>query len=231
MKDDFDLHCIGDVPDPLVGLADLPVPPRRVVSVSPSPTRARVATTRTVALGAALLYEGAWLALMHKRDDLHTIAPLLLLVEVAVPIGVAVLALAAASPGEDGLGKPKARMIALTLMAPVLFMGATFVLSTVSAGDADAGSFWLHGLRCFAWTSLYSAGPMVLAAWAFRRAFVVAPAWRMAAVAMACGATGAATMSLVCSVGSAAHVLVGHGGVMFVAALVMAALGRRVGAE
>ena len=82
-------------------------------------------------------------------------------------------------PRRERMGRQvKARMTALALMAPALFIGATFVLSTLSAGDGDAGSFWLHGLRCFAWTSLYSAGPMLLAAWAFRRAFVVAPVSR-----------------------------------------------------
>ena len=72
-------------------------------------------------------------------------------------------------------------------------------------------------------------GPLVVAGWAFRRSFVAAPAWRTAALAMACAASGAATMSVVCSVGSPAHVLVGHGALMFVAALVGAGLGRRFG--
>jgi hypothetical protein len=229
MKDDFDLRRIADVPDPLAGLADLPVPPRQAVSAAPSPTRSRVATIRAVALGGALLYEGVWLALVRKRDDLRTIAPLVLVLEVAVPIGAAVLALAAAAPGEHGLGKPKARLAMLAVMSPVLFIAATILLSFASAGDVDTESFWWHCLRCLAWTTLYSAGPMLLCAWAFRRTFVVAPAWRAAAVAMACAATGAATMSLTCSVGSPAHVIIGHGGMMFVAALVMAAVGARFG--
>ena len=226
----FDLDRIGDVPDPLAGLDERPLPPLRVAA-APSPTRSHVASARMIAFGAALLYEAAWLLVMNKRDDLHALGPVKLLFEVAIPIGAAVLALtAAAAPGERSLGEPKARLATLAILSPALFVVATIALSSAApVGESDSGSFWLHCFRCFAWTSLYSAGPMVLAGWAFRRSFVVAPAWRTAALAMACAATGAATMTFVCSVGSPAHVLIGHGGMMFVAALIGAALGRRFG--
>jgi hypothetical protein len=230
MSSDFDLDRLDDVPDPLDGLDQVPLPPLRVAAF-PSPTRSHVASVRSIALGAALLYELAWLAIMSKRDDLHTLGAVTLFFEVAIPIGAAVLALvAAAAPGARGLGEPKARLTTLALASPAVFIVATLIMSSSTAvGETDTQSFWLHCFRCFAWTSLYSAGPMVLAGWAFRRSFVVAPAWRTAALAMACAATGAATMSFVCSVGTPAHVLIGHGGMMFVAALIGAALGRRFG--
>lgn len=229
MKDEFDLQCIADVPDPLTALAHVPVRAQGPVTTAPSHTRSRVASIRATALGAALLYEGLWLAFMSKRDDLHSIAPFRLFVEVAVPIGAAVLALTAATPGERGLAKPRARLATMTLLAPILIMAASVLLSVASAGPADEGPFWPHCLRCFAWTSVYSGGPIVFAVWAFRRSFVGAPAWRTAAVAIACAATGAATMSLVCSSDGPAHVIIGHGGTMLVAALLGAALGDRFG--
>jgi Negative regulator of sigma F len=228
---EFELDSIGDVPDPLSGIdGERPLPSLRVAA-SPSSTRAQVSRVRAVALGAALLYEFAWLAVMNKRGDLHTLGPATLVVEVGIPVVAAVLALAAATdPGALGLGPPKGRLAALSLLAPALFMAATLVVAAVvPVGEDDTGSFWGHCLGCFAWTSLYSAGPLVVAGWAFRRSFVAAPAWRTAALAMACAASGAATMSVVCSVGSPAHVLIGHGGLMFVAALVGAGLGRRFG--
>ncbi|HTB75414.1 MAG TPA: NrsF family protein [Polyangiaceae bacterium] len=226
MKDPFDIHRIADVPDPLSDVDDWPLPSRRDVALAASPTRSRMATARATALGAALLYELAWLVVMSKRDDLHTTPRAVLLTELAIPVMAALLALFAATPGALGLGQPKGRMTVLALLAPALFVAATVVMSP---GGADAEPFFMHSLRCFAWTAVYSIGPMVFAAWAFRRSFVGAPVWRSAALGMACGAVGAATMSLVCAVGSPAHVLVGHGGMMLVGAAAGAWLGNRFG--
>jgi hypothetical protein len=226
MKDPFDIDRIADIPDPLSGVDDWPLPSRRDVALAASPTRARMATARATALGAALLYELAWIVVMSKRDDLHTTPRAVLLTELAIPVMAALLALLAATPGAQGLGQPKGRMTVLALLAPALFVAATVVMSP---GGADAEPFFMHSLRCFAWTAVYSIGPMVFAAWAFRRSFVGAPVWRSAALGMACGAVGAATMSLVCAVGSPAHVLVGHGGMMLVGAAAGAWLGNRFG--
>jgi hypothetical protein len=226
MKDPFDLDRIADVPDPLAGVDDWPLPARRNVALADSPTRSRMAMARATALGAALLYELAWLVVMTKRDDLRTTPRAILLTELAIPVTAALLALSAAMPGAHGLGQPKGRMTLLALLAPALFIVATVV---ASPGDVDAEPFFMHSLRCFTWTAVYSLGPMVFAAWAFRRSFVGAPVWRSAALGMACGAAGAATMSLVCAVGSPAHVLVGHGGMMLVGAAAGAWLGDRFG--
>jgi hypothetical protein len=226
MKDPIDNHRITDVPDPLAGISDWPLPPRRSVALEVSPTRSRVATVRATALGGALLYELACIVVMSKREDLHTMSRAVLLTELAIPVVAGLLALAAAAPGALGMGQPKGRLTTLALLSPVLFIVATLV---ASPRDVDSEPFVSHALRCFAWTALYSAGPIVLAAWAFRRSFVAAPAWRSAAVGLACGAMGAATMSLVCSVGTPAHVLVGHGGMMLVAGVAGALLGKRFG--
>ena len=227
MNDDFDLDRLDDVPDPLEGVGSWPLPPRGGGALAPSPTRARVAAMRWAAMAAALLYELAWIAIMNGRADLHSMPLSTLVIEVAIPAATAMVALAAAATsGKTGLGEPKGRLVALALLAP-----AIFVVGTLLAGPTvvDLDTFWPHALRCFAWTTLYAAGPLVLAAWAFRRSFAAMPAWRTAALGMAAGAAGAATMSFVCSVGSPAHVLVGHGGIIFVTALAGAAFGRRLG--
>jgi hypothetical protein len=230
MQDPFDIDRIHDVPDPLAGIAECAMPPRRGATRDESPTRSRVAAVRATALGAALVYELAWLVVMHKRGDLYTIPRTTLLAEIAIPIAAAAVALAAAAtPGAQGMGQPKARLTALALLSPALFVAATLVSSLGAAAEVDRDSFLLHCVRCFVWTSIYSAGPIVLSAWAFRRAFVAAPAWRSAALGLACGAMGAATMSLVCATGSPAHVLLGHGGMMLVAGVGGALLGRRFG--
>jgi len=215
-----------DVPDPLAGIDDWPMPPRRAVALADSPTRARVGALRAKALAAALLYELAWVFIISKREDLHTMPRTILVTEVAIPLVATLLALAAAAPGALGMGHPKGRLASLVLLAPAFFVVATLV---ASPHDVDTAPFLQHGVQCFAWTALFSFGPMVFAAWAFRRSFVAAPAWRSAALGLACGAIAAATMSLVCSVGSAAHVLVGHGAMMLVAAIGGGLLGRRFG--
>ncbi|HEX3771934.1 MAG TPA: NrsF family protein [Polyangiaceae bacterium] len=232
---DFDLDRLGDVPDPLAGfggaLEGRPLPPMPS-AIAPSPTRRQVGNLRVAALLAALAYDVAWIAIMNKRDDLRTMSPVALLVEVSIPFAAAVLALlAAAAPGSRGLGEPKARLAAMSLLAPAVFVVSTVALSRVLpvVGEADAGPFWAHALRCFSWTSLYTLGPLVFAGWAFRRSFVTAPVWKMASLGVAAGAAGAATMVFVCSVGTPMHVLVGHGGPMLVGALFGIVLGRRLG--
>jgi hypothetical protein len=227
MNDDFDMNEIADVPDPLSEVGPWPLPPRRAGTLAASPTRSRVVAVRATALAGAIVYELAWIGLMNKRADIGTMPRATLVAEIAIPLAAAALALAAAAArGKRGLGETKGRMTTLALLSPALFGAATLLLSP---GDTDGESFWLHTLRCFMWTALYSAGPLLLAAWAFRRSFVAAPAWRSAALGMACGALGAATMSLVCSVGNPAHVLLGHGGMMLVAAAGGALVGRRFG--
>jgi hypothetical protein len=230
VNDDFDLDRLGDVPDPMAGVGDWPLPPRPAGPLPSSPTRGGVATIRTTALVAALLYELAWIGIMNGRADLHTMPLSTLLLELAIPLATGLVALAAAAgAGKESLGEPKGRLVTLALLSPVLFVVGTFLAGNFVVTDVDTDPFWPHALRCFLWTSLYALGPLALAAWAFRRSFATVPAWRTAALGMACGAAGAATMSFVCSVGTPAHVIVGHGGVIFVAALGGAALGRRFG--
>jgi hypothetical protein len=226
MKLDFDLRRIADIPDPFEHVADLPVPPRPDSAPALPRSRFHVTGTRAIALVGALVYEGIWLEIFSKRGDLAAIPRATLLAEVAIPLVAGALALkAAAAPGERGLGEAKGRLAAWVLISPALF-----VLATLFAGPADVDGelFWPHALRCFLITALLGLGPLVLAAWAYRRAFVAAPAWRAAALGIACAATGAASMSLLCSVGSPAHVLVAHGGMILVAGVTGALVGRRL---
>jgi hypothetical protein len=227
MNDDFDIDRIAEVPDPLAGVTDWPLPPRSAGAPAASPSRSRVGAMRVTALGAALLYELGWIAVMSKRSDLSSISAARLLTELSIPLGAALIALfAAAAPGDRGLGSPKGRLMTLALLAPIVFALATVVSAPA---DVDTEAFWPHAFRCFFWTVLYTAGPVALAAWAFRRSFAAAAGLRAAALGIACGALGAATMTLVCSTGTPAHVLVGHGGMMLVGAALGGLLGRRVG--
>ena len=94
--------------------------------------------------------------------------------------------------------------------------------ATLFAGpdDMDTESFWRHALRCFLVTGLLALGPLALAS---------EPGWRMAGLGVGCAAIAAASMTFLCSVGSPAHVLLGHGGLMLVAGIAGAGVGRKIG--
>jgi hypothetical protein len=221
---DFDFAPLAEFPDPVDGIGQVPVPPRPATPPVRPLTRSGLAQRRTFALCGAVVYECAWLWIFNKRADLSSTPATTLIAEVTIPLAAAALALAAATArGPRGLGVTKARLIPLALMAPLFF-----VTMTLFAGpaDVDPESFWPHALRCFLVTGVLGFGPLALAAWSFRRTFLTASAWRMAALGMGCSACAAAGMSLICSVGSPAHVLVGHGGLIVVAGIGGALLGR-----
>jgi hypothetical protein len=222
----FDVAAMADVPDPLGSLRELPALPRRPSLAKRPPTRADAAAMQRRALGGAVLYELLWLVLLNKRGDIHTIRGHTLLLEVAVPLAAAAIGLAAATArGGRGLGAAKPKLAVGALLAPTLFLAATVALAP---HDVDPERFAPHALRCFALTAAFTAGPLALAAHVFRGAFAAAPAWRSAALAMACAALAAVTTALACSVGSAAHVIVGHGSMMLVAGAIGAVVGRRL---
>ena len=223
MNDEFDLKQLAEIGDPFADDASAPIRPMdRRAPVGHSPTRPRMRALRWVALAAALSFDAAWLVFHERRPDLASAAPAGLALGIAIPLGVAVIALAAAvRSGPRGLGVPAGRIAALALGAPVLFAVATLV-----AAPADGGHplFWRHAVGCMTVTAFLALGPMALGLWAFRHAFAAAAGWRTAAIGLAAGALSAATMSLACPITAAAHVIVGHGLVMVVGALAGALL-------
>ncbi len=227
MKNDFDFGPVADFPDPVAGVDALPLPPMPAAPPVRPRTRSHLKTLRASALLGALVYEGVWLVVFNKRDDLAVLPRTTLLAEVAIPVAAAWLALAGATaPGPRGIGPAKGRLATWVLLSPAVFVGATLF---AGPDDVDIESFWRHAVRCFLVTGLLGLGPLALALWAFRRSFVAAAPWRMAALGMGCSAVAAASMTFLCSVGSPAHVLVGHGGLMLVAGVAGALLGRRLG--
>jgi hypothetical protein len=226
MKPEIDLDSMADVPDPAAGLASIAVPPRRAQPGRPPPTRADRSALRAGAFAGALVYSGVLLVLFNKRADLHVVPGRTLLLEIAIPLAAGAVALAAATaPGRSGVGWPKRWLVTVALAAPVFFAVATWL---AGPNDLDPEPFVGHGVRCLIVTGIFTVGPLLLAAWAFRGAFVAAAGWHAAALGVACAGLGATAMSLLCSVGTPAHVVVGHGGVMAIAAIAGAAFGRRI---
>jgi hypothetical protein len=102
------------------------------------------------------------------------------------------------------------------VLAPLLFTVGTAVTAPPAADDP---LFWKHAAICASVTLVLSLGPLGLALWAFRRAFATASTWRTAALGVAAGGLGAATMSIACANSAASHVIVGHGVMMLVCGL------------
>ncbi len=222
----MDLDRLADIPDPAAGLAAVPLPPRRFDPPAHAPTRVRVRAGRTYAFVAALAYTAILLALFNKRADLFSVPGRTLLLEAAIPLAACALAFAiGVAPGRSGVGESRGMLVGAAIAVPALFAVTTCL---VGPADFDPEPFWGHGLRCLLVTGLFTLGPLGLAAWAFRGAFVASAGWRSAALGVAAASLGATAMSLICSTGSPAHVLVGHGGMMIVAGLVGAALGSRL---
>ncbi len=221
MNEDFDLNRLADIGDPFAEDARAPIRPAdrtRLPPAGSSPTRSGVRTRRSIALAAALFCDAAWLVFRERRPDLASASAWSLALGIAIPLGASVLALSAAvRNGPRGLGAPAARVAALAVAAPLLF-----ALATALAAPADAGDprFWRHAAGCMAVTAILALGPVALGLWAFRHAFPAAAGWRTAAVGVAAGALAASTMSLACPITSAAHVILGHGVVMIVTAVV-----------
>ena len=225
MSDDFDLKQLAEIGDPFADEAKAPIRPidRSAALLARSPTRSRMWGLRAIALALALSYDAAWVVFHERRADLASASPGSLVLGIAIPLAVAALGLVAAmQPGPRGLGSPASRVAALTVGGPVLFALATLVAAPRGGEDV---LFWRHAAGCMAVTSLLTLGPLAFGLRAFRHAFATAAGWRTAALGTAAGALAAATMSLACPITAAAHVILGHGLVMVVAALIGALVG------
>ncbi len=232
MKSDFDLQRFVDIPDPFADAAESIAPPPREFPSRYGPTRSDVRATRMAALGGAFAYEVLGLMLLKTRPDLVSMPVWSIAVGLMIPAAGAGIALGAATrTGDEGLGEPVGRVAALAIGAPVLFAAATLLVAPNSlASYARDDAFWQQARSCIVTSAMLGAGPLLLGAWAARRAFVAAARWRAAALGIACGALAAAMLSLVCPNGDAFHVLVGHGTMMIVMGLAGALVGRRIGA-
>ena len=225
MREDFDLKQFAEIGDPFADDARAPIRPmdRSAALRARSPTRSRVRALRATALVMALAYDAAWLVFHEHRADLASVSRASLALGIAIPLAAAALGLVAAlGLGPRGLGHPASRLAALAVGGPAVFVLGTLIAAPVGGDDP---LFWRHAGICMAVTALLTLGPMALALWVSRNAFAAVAGWRLAALGVAAGALAAATMSLACPITAAPHVILGHGLVMVVAALIGALLG------
>jgi hypothetical protein len=215
-----------DIPDPLTSSQHAP-PPMPALPAVKSPTRAERKRSLTFVIAAAVVYQFAWLAFVEHRADLSRTSLTLLVLAVIVPLVLSVIAFnAAVGRGARGLGVSVVGLGTAIIATPVLFALASLVMA--SRITDETAPFLDRAIRCIAVACALSAPPMIMLGWVFRHAFVAASSWRSAALGVACGALGAATMSLACSHGEALHVIVAHGSMMVIGGGLGALLGRTI---
>jgi hypothetical protein len=224
MRDDFDIERLAEIPDPFAGDAGAPVrgtgTSRKVVSA----TRSRLKTQRIVATAGAIAYELGWLALAGLRPDLHSASASAMASGLCIPLVAVGLAWTVVT--RRGMRVLANVWPAVWVAAPPLLFG---LLTLAANPRAPQGSpFWGGALNCMTKTMILTVGPLVLGAWAYRRAFVTASRWRTAALGVACGGLSTATICLACPDQTALHVLLGHGTAMMVGGLAGTLVGSRI---
>jgi Negative regulator of sigma F len=222
MSEPLDLHRLRDIPDPFPGAAaPAPRPPTLPAS---SPTRSGVRSARVLFALAAVAYEAAWLIFLRAQVVAHSAWTVVLGVALPLVAGGAAGAVAL-RPGARGMGEPAPRLAAWVLVVPAALAAGVFLGSPPEPTD---GTFWPRALGCIVTGAWLLAGPLLLLGLAFRRAFASASAWRTAALAIASGGLAMATLGVLCPHHTGAHLVVGHGAAMVLAAVAGALVGRRV---
>jgi hypothetical protein len=221
--DPFSLDDFAAIPDPARGVAlrPAPAPPP---PTDPSPTRAERRRRNLLAAGAGI----AWIVFLvwhlgvrGNIGDAGLLASLGLWTLLAT--GGLALALRTNARGLP----PSLRVVQIVLLGL-----ASIYVAGVLVRDAAAPNVpihWSNVVGCLSWAHLLAVGPLLVAALIFRRSFLSFPAWRGAVVGAACGLGGAIGIHAHCVVETASHVLIAHGLVIAVSALLGAALGARQG--
>jgi hypothetical protein len=197
----------ADIPDPCGPSGDTggPLEPRSRPSAF-SPTRVHTRRVRSIALVAALAYDGVLVALRGAHPEGRSVPTLA--VGLAVPVVACAIALAAAAGrGRRGLGLPAARISAASIVALVLFVSASLLL--LPYGPPGSASL-SQAVPCVVTGALLALGPVACVTMAWRRAFAVASVWRTCALGVACGGLAAAALALICPDVSGAHVATAH---------------------
>jgi hypothetical protein len=221
--DPFSLDDFAAIPDPARGVAARPAPALPPPG-DPSPTRAERRRRNLLAVGAGIAWVVFLVGHLGVRGNIGD-AGLLASLGLWTLLAVGGLALALRTNAR-GL-PPSLRVVQIVLLA-----GAALYVVGVLVRDAAAPNVpihWSNVIGCLSWAHVLAVGPLLVAALIFRRSFLSFPAWRGAVVGAACGLGGAIGIHAHCVVETASHVLVAHGLVIAVSALLGAALGARQG--
>ena len=208
---------LGEIPDPIAG--DGGARPVHLPVLSEAPTRQVVRRRRALALIGGVSWLGAHLAVYGIRTDLAALPVPYVVAQIALPAMLATASLIVAlGPGKLGLGAKIGLISTLAVVGPASF--CVIALGAPVPRTSEPGTF-VDTFLCFDITIAGVAVPLLCAAITLRGAFAAGARWRSALVGAGIGLLAGATMNLHCPNVAPAHMLLGHG----VAVVVAAALG------
>jgi hypothetical protein len=209
-------ELLGEIPDP--AQATSPAPLRRP-SLPAAPTRQLVQRRRVAALVGGLSWLGVHLAVYGIRTDLSGLPFTYVAAQIALPVLLATSSLVVAlGSGKLGLGLRIGLVSTLAILGPASF--CLIALGAPVPRTPETGTL-VDTVLCFDITVAWVAVPLLCAAITLRGAFAAGARWRSALVGAGIGLFAGATMNLHCPNVAPAHMLLGHG----LAVVVAAALG------
>ena len=213
-----DLSALADIPDPVRAKA-APVP-EAAAPAELSPTRAQRSRRLVIGLVLSLLWVTALTLKMGLRPEL---TPSLLL-EIGLWSVMAMVALAVALyPGQRGVS------LRVSLLGAAFLGLPAFFLVTALAWSVDAPAVPLTFPTwggCMSTATGIGLGPLLIALYLFRSAFVAAAPWRLGLLGAVSGLAGTIGCQAHCPLGHAfSHVSLSHGMPILVGALVGVAWG------
>jgi hypothetical protein len=208
---------LGEIPDPAAAAS--PAAPVRLPSLPEAATRSVVQRRRAAALLGGLSWLGVHLAVYGIRTDLSGLPFTYVAAQIALPVLLATGSLVVAlGSGKLGLGLKIGLVSSLALLGPVSF--CLIALGAPVPRIPEPGTL-VDTVLCFDITVAWVAVPLLCAAITLRGAFAAGARWRSALVGAGIGLFAGATMNLHCPNVAPAHMLLGHG----LAVVIAAALG------
>jgi len=208
---------LGEIPDPAAAAS--PAAPLRLPSLPEAATRSVVQRRRAAALIGGLSWLGVHLAVYGIRTDLSGLPLTYVAAQIALPVLLATGSLLVAlGSGKLGLGLKIGLVSSLALLGPISF--CLIALGAPVPRVPEPGTL-VDTVLCFDITVAWVAVPLLCAAITLRGAFAAGARWRSALVGAGIGLFAGATMNLHCPNVAPAHMLLGHG----LAVVIAAALG------
>lgn len=184
-----------------------------------APTRPLVRSRRIAALIGGLSWLAVHLAVYGVRTDLRGLPATYVAAQIGLPVLLATGSLVVAlGSGKLGLGFKIGLVSALAVLGPASF--CLVALGAPLPRQPEPGTL-VDTVLCFDITAAWVAVPLLCAAITLRGAFASGARWRSALVGAGIGLFAGAAMNLHCTNVAPAHMLLGHG----LAVVVAAALG------
>lgn len=205
---------LGEIPDPAAPAS--PAAPLRLPSLPATAPRQVVQRRRAAALIGGLSWLGAHLAVYGIRTDLSGLPFTYVAAQIVLPAALATASLMVAlGSGKLGLGLKIGMVSTLAVLGPASFC---FIALGAPVPRVHEPAALVDTLLCFDITVAWVAVPLLCAAITLRGAFAAGARWRSALVGAGIGLFAGATMNLHCPNVAPAHMLLGHGFAVVIAA-------------